>query len=145
MQNIIESFMVSLGFDVSQTGLRKFEQALKDSAGFVEHYSKRTEWQLGKFAGEIVKWQAAILGGFTGISGGILAVGARAAAEDQRFRLLGMRMFTTMENARKLQLIMDTLGQPLENLIWDKELHERALAMGADIDKMSKQIGRAHV
>ena len=130
----IQSYLVGLGFLVDNHGLSKFESALKQAGGYVEHYTSGA-------VKDLLKWQTAITGSFLSISGSIVGLADHVADQDQRFRLLGLRMFTTTESARKLQMTMDALGQPLENLIWDKELHERAMEMGSDIDRMSKQLG----
>ncbi|HEX3682146.1 MAG TPA: lytic transglycosylase domain-containing protein [Bryobacteraceae bacterium] len=141
MPNVIESYLISLGFDVSAPAYRKFEGALKDSSNLVEHAAKSTGWELGKFAGDIVKFQGAILTGFTSISAAVIGVGVNAAKQDQSFRLLGMHMFTTTENARKMQMITDALGESWEDIIWDKELHARAITIGSHIDRLTKQLG----
>lgn len=131
---VLKSYLVSLGFAVNQPQLRQFDMALKDAAGMVE---SRTTGVLK----DVFKWQAALTGAFVGVSTGVLAMADHVAQADQKYRLLGLRMFMTTESARKMQMGLDALGVSLEEVAWDPETHARFLQMADDQDRMAKNLG----
>lgn len=131
---VLKSYLVDLGFKVNQPQLRKFDQALKQAAGLVENHT-------AGFIKDILKWQGAIIGAFTGISGGVLALGEHVAEADQQYRLFGLRMFLTTEQARKLQIGMKELGASMAEIAWDPELNARFLELSQLQDRLASQLG----
>ncbi|MDQ2763044.1 MAG: hypothetical protein M3Y22_06000, partial [Pseudomonadota bacterium] len=131
---VLKSYLVSLGFAVNQPQLRTFDLALKDAAGMVE---SRTVGVLK----DVFKWQAALTGAFTGVAAGVVAMADHVAMADQKYRLLGLRMFMTQESARKLSIGLDALGASLEEIAWDPELHAHFLELADDQDRMAKNLG----
>jgi hypothetical protein len=134
MVDTLKSYLVALGFSVDQPQLRKFEQALKDAAGIVES-------RIGGMAAQAVKFQAAVTGAFVGISGAVVALADHAANADQDFRLMGMRMFMSTEQARKLKIGMDALGASMEEIAWDPEINARFLRLSQLQDKLAGGLG----
>jgi hypothetical protein len=134
MPNVIESYLVSLGFQVEKGELRKFEDGIKAASRFVE---KNTSGIIKQVAG----WQTAIVGGFAAIATSVIGFGDHVADQDQKFRLFALRMFMTQESAKKLSIGLNALGASLEEVAWDPELHARFLTLIADQTKLQAQLG----
>lgn len=131
---VLKSYLVNLGFQVNQPELRKFEVGLKDAAGLVESATTGVVKSL-------IKWQVAGITAFTGISGAVIGMADQVATADQRYRLLGLRMMMSTEQARKMQVSLDALGVSLEEAIWDPELRARFIEMGELQDKLATKLG----
>lgn len=131
---ILKSYLVDLGFAVNQPELAKFEGTLQQAASSVTAHT-------GGIAKDIFKWQGSITALFTGVSAAVIAAADHVAQSDQRYRLMGLRMFMTTESARKLQVGLDTLGASLEEIAWDPELNKRFAQLSADQDKLARGLG----
>ncbi|MGA7239701.1 MAG: hypothetical protein WBY44_28740 [Bryobacteraceae bacterium] len=134
MKNVITSFLVSLNFEPDNSSYRKFSGALNQAEADVATHTSG-------MARKVIEVQGAITGAFLGVSAAILGVVDRTAMADQGYRLMGLRMMMTTEQARKLSIITKTLGASLEEIIWDPELHARANVLSQDMDRMTKQLG----
>jgi hypothetical protein len=132
--NIIEEYLVKLGFETDDPSIRKFQGILAEA----EHVVSSRSTGMSK---SILEAQGAIFGAFTSISAAIIGTVDKAAMADQSYRLLGLRMLMTTESARKMDLITKALGADLPTIVWDKELHQRAVDMGERIDKMTSMLG----
>ncbi len=131
---VLKSYLVSLGFDVNQPQLRKFDGALREAFGLVEANS------LG-MAKSLLKVQASVASAFSAVSTGIVAMADHVAGADQKYRLLGLRMFMTQEAARKLQVGLDAVGASLDEIAWDPELRSRFLQLSEDQDRLAQGLG----
>jgi hypothetical protein len=92
-------------------------------------------------AKHILEAQGAIVGAFTSISAAIIGTADKVAMSDQGYRLMGEKMLMTTESARKLDLITKALGADLGQIVWDRELHQRAVVLSQDIDRMTAGLG----
>ncbi len=128
MSNILDEYLVKLGAVVDQSGMNKFQNALREASSLVD---LETASMVTAFA----KVQTEIVGGFMAIGGAALGLADKVAQADQDFRLFGLHMYMSRDAGRALKITMDALGQPLENLFWDKELQERAHRL-LDLQKM---------
>jgi len=134
MPNVLESYMVSLGFDVQDDTFRKFQGVLQDAEkGVAQHVSG--------MARMVLEAQGAITGAFLSISAGIVGLVDKVGMSDQAFRLQGLSMLMSADAARKLDYISKGLGASLKELIWDPELHARAMIMSRDFDAMTEALG----
>ena len=140
----LKSYLVSLGFDVNQGQLSKFDSALRDAKSLV----KKSTVDMGL---DLLKWQTAVAGVFFSVSGAIVGTVAKVAMADQEFRLFGQRMLLNTEQARTLKITLDALGQPIEAIAFDPELHSRyeqlrkdqlllSAGLGGDFEGPMKQI-----
>ena len=131
---VLKSYLVDLGFQVNQPQLHKFDQALKEAAGMVES-------QTGGIAASLIKWQVGITSAFLAVTGGVVAMSDQVAMADQKYRLMGERMFMTTESARKLSIGMSLLGASMEEIQWDPELNANFLELAERQDRLTKQLG----
>jgi hypothetical protein len=125
MNNVIESYLVSLGFAVDQPELAKFKRALKDAGDTAE---KHTSGIIGQF----VKWQGAIVGAFSAVGLATIGMMDKVADADLGFKLTAQRMFLSVDAARSLTIATKALGHSLEDIAWNPELHARLAVLWGD-------------
>lgn len=125
MDNVIESYLVSLGFQVDQPELAKFKRALKDAGDTAE---KHTSGIIGQF----VKWQGAIVGAFSAVGLATIGMMDKVADADLGFKLTAQRMFLSVDAARSLTIATKALGHSLEDIAWNPELHARFTELWAE-------------
>ncbi len=123
--SFIDEYLVKLGAGVDQSGMQRFYQALHQATSVTE--SSAHAMTMAFF-----KAQTEIVGGFAAIGVAALGLASKVAMADQSYRLFAMHMYMSKENARGLKVAMDALGEPLENLTWDKELRDRTHQLLAD-------------
>lgn len=121
----LKSYLVSLGFDANMSQFSKFESVLKDAKSLV----KKSTVDMGL---DLLKWQTAVAGVFFTVSGAIVGTIGKVAMADQEFRLFGQRMLLNTAQARSLKISLDALGQPIEAIAFDPELHSRYAQLQKD-------------
>jgi hypothetical protein len=114
----IDEYLVKLGSTVDQSGMQRFHQALREATVV-------SESSAAAIGGAFFKAQAEIVGGFTAIGTAAVGLVDKVAMADQSYRLFALHMYMSKDAARSLKAAMDALGEPLENLTWDKELRDR--------------------
>lgn len=130
----LKSYLVGLGFAVDAQQYKQFNNTLTDAA-------KGVEMNTAKIGTTLIKWQVGIIGLFTTVSTAILGTMDRFAQADQDYRLFGERMFMSTNNARSLKIALDALGQPMEAIAFDPELHERFMQLQKDQAVMGRGVG----
>lgn len=134
-QTIIEEYLVRLGFAPTDTvGLARFQASLKDISSSVDN----TFFKVGK---SVLGFQVGVTSAFAGVASAALGIAGKVANADQEYRLLALHMQTSLPVARELKVALDALGQPLENVIWDKELAGRFHQLVLDQQTMTKGLG----
>ena len=130
----LKSYLVSLGFDVNTAQLGKFNSALNSAKSLV----KSSTFEMSN---DLLKWGTAATGVLAAISGAVVGTIAKVATADQDFRLFGQRMFLNTQQARSLKIALDALGQPLEAIAFDPELHARYEQLRKDQIALSGGLG----
>lgn len=126
----VDEYLVKLGASVDQSGLARFHQALREASAV-------SEASAASIAGSFVKAQTEIIAGFVAIGSAAIGLVDKVAMADQSYRLFAMHMMMSKDAARSLKVAMDALGEPLENLTWDKELRDRTHQLIADQHAMA--------
>lgn len=134
MRDVIKEYLVALQFENDEPSLARFRRSLD----LAERSVSGATFGMAK---KIVEVQGAIVGAFVGISSAAIGMMDKVAMADQGYRLMGLHMMMTTESARKLDMVTKALGADLPTILWDRELHERANAMSADIDRMGVALG----
>src|SRR5580693_9520110 len=98
---IIDSYLVSLGFTVDQPQLRKFEDALRSLAVYVERYTTN---QYTGIASMFLKTGAAIGGTIAGLEAGFLGLATRTANSDLQMQIMARRMFMSASAFREMKV-----------------------------------------
>ncbi len=133
--NVLESYLVKLGFSVDGAGVARFQGALRNT-------SRSVESMIGATAGKLLNWGTATTGVFIGLGAGIAGVIDKVAMADQSYRLFALRMFTTQAVGRELSITMKALGASLDQIVWDPELHARAMQLFKDQEIMTAGMGK---
>jgi hypothetical protein len=142
--NILDSYMIKLGALVDEPSARKFVQTLKVFDDNVLSFSTKS-------IGNFIKVESSVIGLFTAIGTGLIAMADKTAMADQGYRLLGMRMLMTKDSARAMKLAQDELGASLDEIAYDPELNKRfqylyeqnmklGAAMGPNFEKNAKAV-----
>jgi hypothetical protein len=118
MANIIEEYLVKLGFSTDVPGYDKFQKSLNDAGSFVINNSTGMIRAVAQF-------ETAAIAGFAAVGGAVIALADKAAMADQNYRLLALHMYTSVPVARQLKVALDALGAPLEDIMYDPELARR--------------------
>lgn len=134
MSNPIEEYVISLGFSVSARELRSFQDALALAGKAASNVT-------AGFVSDIFKWQIAVTTAFGGIATALIGLADHVAEQDQEWRLFGLRMNLSTEHAKSLKIAMDALGQPLEVIAWDPEIHGRFLQLIEDQKQLQAGLG----
>lgn len=128
----VDEYLVKLGASVDQSGLNRFHQALREAATVADASA-------ASIAGAFFKAQTEVVSGFVSIGSAAVGLADKVAMADQSYRLFALHMYTTKETARGLKVAMDALGEPLENLTWDKELRDRTRQLIEDQRAMAPE------
>jgi Transglycosylase SLT domain len=140
--SFIDEYLVKLGASVDASGMQRFHQALREATAVADASA-------ASIAGSFFKAQTEIVGGFLAIGSAALGLVDKVAIADQSYRLFALHMYMSKDAARSLKVAMDALGEPLENLTWDKELRDRthqliedqrAMAPDGDFDAQMKKV-----
>lgn len=132
MPSFIDEYLLRLGATVDQSGMNRFQNALREAAAAVD----RTSAGMGA---SFLKVQTEIVAGFAAIGSAAVGLVDHVAMADQEVRLFGLHMYMGKEQARSLKIAMDALGQPLENLFWDPELRGRTRQLAEDQRRMAPE------
>lgn len=116
--NVLQEYLVSLGFAVNQAQLRQFQNTLANVSRQVESH---TAGLVRSYVGAAAAVSSAILG-ITGATVGLLDQTSRADLEYQKFAL---RMFMTTDAAKRMKIALDAMGESIEDIAWFPELRER--------------------
>lgn len=133
-RNILDEYLVKLGFSVDTVQYAGFANALRDSSSLVNN-------QYLKMAKNVLEFQAAATGMFAAVGAAAIGIVDKTAMADQEYRLLALHMFTSLPVARELKVALDALGQPLENVMWDPELAARFHQLVKDQQTLTQQLG----
>jgi hypothetical protein len=118
MPNIIEEYLVKLGFSTDVPGYDKFQKSLQDASSTVTNNSSGMIRRVAEF-------ESAAIGGFAAVGAAVINMADKAAMADQSYRLLALHMYTSVPVARQLKIALDTLGASLEDVMYDPELARR--------------------
>lgn len=129
----LKSYLVSLGFQANTEQFRQFERTLNTAGALVKTVT-------ADIGGDLLKWQFGILGLFTAVGTAIVGTVDKIAMADQDYRLFGERMFMDTQQAKTLKVALDALGQPLNAIAFDPELHERFLQLQKDQKEMQAEM-----
>jgi hypothetical protein len=118
MDNVLESYLVKLGTTVDTGSFNKFNAILKQADNSVV---AMTTGVVREFA----KVDAAIIGSFAAVGTGVMALADKTAMADQKYRLFGLRMLMGKDQARAMQMALDSLGATMDEVAYDPELNKR--------------------
>lgn len=136
--DVIKSYLVSLGFQVEHSELRKFENALRNATSQV---AAATTGANG-IAAMFVKTGAVVTGVLSAIAAGTVGLMDNVAQSDLGLQVWARRMYMSTDAARSLKTATDALGYSLEDIIFGpRELQERFAQLMKDQKELQKEVG----
>jgi hypothetical protein len=134
MADVIQEYLVKLGFTTDNVSLASFSNALRNAASLVDNSYLR-------MAKRALEFQSAATGVFAAVGGAVIGTALNVADADQEYRLFALHMYTSLPVARELKIALDALGQPLENIMWDPELARRFHQLVEDQQRLTQELG----
>ena len=134
MEDILQSYLVRLGFGNDEPSFQKFKSLLAQADATVERHADGVVKTL-------FKAQVGITSAFTSITGAIVAMVDKVAMADQGYQIMATKMLMTKDSARALTMITDALGLSIADIIWNPEQLARAQLMQRDITMMTEGLG----
>lgn len=134
MPGVMDEYLVKLGFIEDTVGFARFAAALRGTTSLVD-------LEFMKMGKTVLAWQVGAVGAFAAVGAAALKIADNTAAADQEYRLLALHMYTSLPVARELSIALKALGQPLENVMWDKELSGRFNQLVKDQRAMTQELG----
>jgi hypothetical protein len=132
--NILQEYLVKLGYASDTAGYARFAHALRDAESLVDN-------SYLAMAKRVLGFQMAATGAFAAIGSAAIGIADKTAMADQEYRLLALHMYTSLPVARELKIALDELGQPLENIMWDPELAKRFNQLVKDQRALTQELG----
>lgn len=114
----LKSYLVALGFSVDQGQYDKANQLIDRFSAKVESHTKGMGRNYAHAAGVVVGALASI----TGATAGLLD---RVSQADLGYQKFALRMFMSVDAAKRLKIATDALGESLEDIAWNPELRQR--------------------
>jgi hypothetical protein len=118
MENVIESYLVKLGFEISRPELDKFKGALKEAGTAAETHTSGIVQQF-------IKWQSAIVGAFSAVGLSTVAMMSKVADADLGFQKQAQMMSMSTKATRELTIAQKVLGITLADATWNMEQRGR--------------------
>lgn len=116
MIDVIKDYLVSLGVSIDQKGFADFKRTLKDADRSSDQFVLNLGTNFMK-AGTIV---AGVLTGMSAATAGIIKSTADA---DLKYQKLANTLWTTKENAKSMQIVLDAMGESMDSVAWIPELN----------------------
>lgn len=132
--NILQEYLLNLGFRLDQPELDKLHRTLTD-------VSRQLESRTSGIVKSIASVGGAIAGTYAGIIAATVGLADHFAEADLKQQLFAMRMFMSVDAAKRLQIAQEALGYSLEEIVWNPELHRRYDKLVADQMRMQKYLG----
>ena len=118
MGNVLQEYLVSLGFSVNQNQLRQFQNTLSNVSRQVESH---TAGLVRSYTGAA----SAVASALMGITGATVALLDQTAKADLEYQKFALRMFMTTDSAKRMKIALDAMGESIEDIAWFPELRER--------------------
>ena len=124
MANVIEEYLVSLGAAVNSAQFGEFNNVLNKAKGAinqVENSALDTSSALSK----MVTGLGAVASAITAVGFATAKTIKSVADADMQYQILAKDIWTTKDNAKSLQMALDTMGAKLEDVAWIPELRDQ--------------------
>ena len=116
MEDVLKSYLVSLGFKIDsasfgkmQDGLKKLDKSIADS--------------VSAMAKNYVIAGGVIVSALTSVAGATVDLMGKVAAADLTYQKLALRMYMTRDAAKQFKIVTDSMGEDPGNIAWIKELN----------------------
>lgn len=133
--NVIEEYLVSLGAVINNAQFSEFNNTLNKAKSAVTKLSDSamdTTTSLGK----MVTGLSAVASAITAVGFATAKTIKSVADADMKYQVLAKDIWTTKENAKSLQLALDTMGAKLEDVAWIPELREQFMRLRTEMQEL---------
>ena len=115
MTNILQEYLVSLGFTINNPTFNQFQQTMRTADRVVNTASSSMARAMVSATGTMVS----AIAGVTIATGGMLA---KLEDADMSYKKFGLRMFMANNHAKDLKVTLDALGESIEDAAFIPEL-----------------------
>lgn len=132
--DILKSYLVSLGFTVNEPEYRKMTDVLNKSAQQVEGFTKG-------MAQNFVRASTQIVGSLGAIAAATVGLMDQVSRADLKYQEFALRMHMTIPAAKEMKLVLDAMGESMENVAWIPEHRERYFTLLAQARQLEGSSG----
>ena len=135
MANVIEEYLVSLGAAVNSAQFGEFNNVLNKAKGAinqVESSALDTSSALSK----MVTGLGAVASAITAVGFATAKTIKSVADADMQYQILAKDIWTTKDNAKSLQMALDTMGAKLEDVAWIPELRDQFMRLRQEMQEL---------
>jgi len=118
MDDVIKSYLISLGYKIDTSSAAKFQAAIK---AVNDSVNKSTENMAMSYASASIK----IVASFAAIGAGIASLIDQLAQADLGYQKYALRMYMAKDSAKQFKIVTDSMGESLHDIAWIPELNER--------------------
>lgn len=133
--NVIEEYLVSLGAIVNNAQFSEFNNTLNKAKSAVTKLSD-SAMDTTSSLGKMVTGLSAVASAITAVGFATAKTIKSVADADIKYQVLAKDIWTTKENAKSLQLALDTMGAKLEDIAWIPELREQFLRLRSEMQEL---------
>lgn len=118
MSNILEEYLVSLGFQVNNAAFNQFNNTLRQAEGVVRLASTNMSRAMSTAAGVMVT-------SITGVTMATAGLLHELGKTDLAYQKFALRMWLTNQSAKELKTTLDALGESIEDAAFIPELRKQ--------------------
>lgn len=108
--NILDSYLISLGANVDQASFKKFNDQLLGAA-------KSTTSAVNSIAGDFLKWQVAGVTAFATVGFGLVGFIDKLAMADQKMQIGALKNGMQTQQYRAMTMALDVMGVSLDDVV----------------------------
>lgn len=127
--NVIQEYLVSLGFHVDKPGFDAMNQTIRQTTNVVQEAT-------GSWAKSFLAASGIVTTSLAGITSALLGVTKAAASEDLQMQKLGRNMMIGKDAAWSMKKATDALGESMTDIMLTPELAERFHKLVEDGNRM---------
>ena len=129
----IKSYLLSLGFAVDTSSYNKIQSVMKE-------LDKKVEASTSGMTKNYIQAGSAVVSVLASITAATVTLVDKVGQADLSYQKFALRMYMSVDAAKKMKIAQDALGESLEDIAWNPELRGRMQALYGDQDIMrSKQ------
>lgn len=125
----LKSYLISLGFKTDIASYNKAKEV-------VDNLASRVKFSATEMTTNYVKAGVAVVSALNGITVSVASLLDQVAQADLGYQKFALQMYMTDEKAKRLKVTTDALGESLNDIAWNKELHGRFDTLIAQTHKM---------
>ena len=118
MEDVLRSYLVSLGFQVDNAAYNKLKDTLNKLA-------ELSEAKTASMSASYVKASTAIVSSLSAIGFATVDLLDKISQADLGYQKFAMRMYMAKDAAKQLKIVTDAMGESMEDIAWNPELNRQ--------------------